>query len=242
MAGGVGVVQEQERGGAVDLVVRADEGQPVALLAHRGADHFAAGELARAAPEQAGVSGELSALRAGAAEHQIAVADVGQRGGDVQGPEVGPYVVCGQRAALVDPVLPRHRDPGQGFGDHGAAGARFGGHGEAVHRAEVRQVHVALAAQVGAAAPEVLPRHPRRRDLDALVPAVVVRPVPGDHVAGERAHRMQVGLRRLEGVHDRSVYVPEEVDVACPDGQGVLVLEEFERHRNTPGRPPLSET
>ncbi|KJY31053.1 hypothetical protein VR46_35705 [Streptomyces sp. NRRL S-444] len=70
---------------------------------------------------------------------------------------------------------------------------------------------------------------------------MVVRPVPGDHVAGERAHRMQVGLRRLEGVRDRPVHVLEEVDVASSDGQRVLVLEEFERHRNTSGRPPWSE-
>ena len=90
--------------------------------------------------------------------------------------------------------------------------------GDMRHRADAfGQFEVALAVDVGVAAPEVGARQVRGRQLQALVPAVVVGPVVGDDLARQGAQGVDVRLRGLPG-RFRGVHVAQQLDAACPFG------------------------
>src|SRR5690606_19746170 len=124
-------------------------------------------------------------VRHGGVEHQRP-GGVVQHGGGERAP------LLDDRAALLgDPVEPV-REPGAVA--VGADRGHLAVHGAAV----VAELHVAAFAFVRGTAPEVVLPDVRQRPGDALVPDVVVRPVERDQVAGQGAHRVQVGLGRLQ--------------------------------------------
>src|SRR5207244_9214183 len=83
---------------------------------------------------------------------------------------------------LVGPQLPAVRVPGQLFRDHCPVVVnRHLVEGDVRHRTDaLGQFEVALAVDVGVAAPQVGARQVRGRPLQALVPAVGVGAVRGD--------------------------------------------------------------
>ncbi len=86
------------------------------------------------------------------------------------------------------------------------------------------QGQITLAVDIAVAAPEVLPGQMTRRHLEALVPAVVARPVAGDGVSGEGAYGVGVRLAGLEGLRVGAVDVPQDLGaVRGRDGDVVAV-------------------
>lgn len=203
---------EDEGGVGVDVVVLGGEGEPGALGAHqlpgvrvgvRG-EGGAAGEVAGAAPLEAGVPGHLPARGGRGTERQRFGTGVGEADRPVQGPGAGLLVdrVEDQAALLSGPLGAAVLDPGEVLGE-GEPVVLDREVGEAVvpHRANAfGQRQVPLAVHVGVAAPEVLAGEVTGRHLEALVPAVVAGAVAGHRASGEGAHRVGVGLAGLEGV------------------------------------------
>src|SRR5690606_20104392 len=111
--------------------------------------------------------------------------------------------VDGHAPLFTRPLLAAVADPGQVLGDVQPAAGRIDRREAVVPHPAHPLGHALVAlvgAEVGVAAPEVLPGQVAGGHLDALVPAVVAGPVAGDQVAGEGAQRVDVGLAGLVGV------------------------------------------
>ncbi len=165
------------------------------------------------APEEPAVACEDAPEHRRTADLKNATAHVEQFGPELQRP---PAVVrvgiehC-DPALLRDPVPAFVRDPVDMLGEAGAVeGLELPMH----EASDVREVHVSVAlgpVHVRAAAPEVLPGQVRDRHRQALMPAVIVRSIVGDHAAAERAERMEEGSRAFERIECGTVAVLEQL-------------------------------